>query len=76
MDYLPKRAREQQSIKSLANEYSLHEAVFYGIAGNEIYRKSISGNEYMIQTPTTSGLYVPNMSLTNNASKTFKILVK
>ncbi len=64
------------SINSLTNEFTLSEVILYNIAGREIYRKSISGNEYTFQAPTTSGLYVMTVNLNNNTSKAFKILVK
>ncbi len=64
------------SVKSLTNKSSLSKVALYGIAGNEVSRKSISGNEYTFQAPTTSGLYVMTVNLDNNTSKAFKILVK
>ncbi len=69
-------AGENLSVTSVADGSSLSEVALYGIAGNEVYRKSISGNEYMFQVPASSGMYLLKVSLKDKTSRTFKILVK
>lgn len=64
------------SIKSLADNVSLSEVAVYSIAGNEVYRKSISGNEFKFQVSTATGMYIVCVRLNNNTKKEFKILVK
>ena len=64
------------SINSSASDSSLSEVTIYNIAGNQILRKSISENESVIQAPSISGIYLMTVTLNNNQSKTFKILIK
>ncbi len=64
------------SVKSHTNGSTLSEIILYSIAGNEVYRKSISGDEYVFQAPTIPGLYIMTVNLNNNTSTAFKILVK
>ena len=69
-------AGETFSVKYQTTDSSLSEVKFYGLAGNAVYHKSISGSESTLEAPNASGVYVMPVMLKNNASKTFKILVK
>ena len=63
-------------VKSNANELVISEVSLYSVAGNEIDRKTISAEEGTIVAPNAQGVYVMNVKLSNNVSKTFKVLVK
>jgi predicted GH43/DUF377 family glycosyl hydrolase/lysophospholipase L1-like esterase len=54
---------------------SLRDLTFYGLAGNMICRKSVSGNETAFNVPAVAGVYLLTVRLTDNTSKTFKILI-
>jgi hypothetical protein len=69
-------AGQAVSVKSLAEDASLAETALYGIAGNTVYRKSLSGNECTFYAPVVAGWYVLTAKLENGLSKEFKILVK
>lgn len=69
-------ANKNLLIQCHASKSSLSEITLHNIIGSEVYRKSVSGNEYTLQAPTTSGIYVLRVSLSDNTSRTFKVLVK
>ncbi len=69
-------AGQNLSITTVTDKLSLSEVALYSITGKEVYRTTISGNEYSFNVPTTVGLYILNVKLTNNTSKEFKIQIK
>jgi lysophospholipase L1-like esterase len=63
-------------IRSLVDDASLAEMTLYGMAGNTVCRKSVSGHEFTFNVPAVAGMYLLTVRLTDNTSKEFKILVK
>lgn len=70
------RSGQDLTIASLSDKLSLSEIALYNIAGRKVYHKSVSDSEYTLQAPIASGAYVLRISLNDNTSKAFKILVK
>ncbi len=65
-----------QNLSVKSDNVFLSELILYSITGNEVYRNSVSGNDYSFTTPTTAGLYLLSVKLDNGLSKEFKIIVK
>jgi lysophospholipase L1-like esterase len=64
------------SVESLAEGSPLSEITVYNVAGNEVYRPSVSGNKHTFQAPSASGIYLLRVSLADKTSRTFKVIVK
>jgi hypothetical protein len=69
-------AGQALSVKTAADNVSISEVALYGIAGNTVYRKSVSGNEVTFNAPAIAGIYLLAVRLTDGTSETFNILVK
>lgn len=69
-------AGQNISVMSAVEENPLSEVTVYSIAGNEVYRKSISEQESIIEAPGTSGIYLFSVSLKDKTTRVFKVLVK
>jgi hypothetical protein len=69
-------AGKSLSVKSLREASSLAEMTLYGMSGNTVCRKSVSGNETAFNVPAVAGMYLLTVRLADNTSKGFKILVK
>lgn len=63
-------------VKCLANDALISEVNVYSIAGNTVCRKVVSASECAVEVPNASGVYMLSVKLSNNVSKTFKVLVK
>lgn len=61
---------------AVTDNASLSEVALYGITGNMVFHKSVSGDMFSFNVPAPAGLYVLVVKLDNNTSKQFKILVK
>jgi lysophospholipase L1-like esterase len=69
-------AGQAVSVKSAADGSPLSEIVLRGIAGNAVYRKSLSGDEYTFHAPAVAGIYLLTVRLADSTLETFKILIK
>jgi hypothetical protein len=69
-------AGELLYVKSLKEYAALKEMTFYGMAGNMVCRKSVSGNETAFNVPPVAGMYLLTVRLADNTSKKIKILIK
>ncbi len=69
-------AGESLFLKSLVNDSYLSGLRLYGVAGNEVYRNSVSGRECTLTLPVAAGVYVLSIELENKLSEEFRILVK
>ena len=64
------------SIEAVEKDTTLSEVALYNLIGNKVYSNSVSDYKYAIQAPDASGMYILSVSLSNDMSKEFKILVK
>lgn len=70
------KAGQALCVKAVAADVLLSEVAVYSLTGNEVYRKSISGNENSFNAPAVAGIYMLTVRMTDNTSKGYKIVVK
>lgn len=63
------------SVKAYSTNVLLSEVTVYSLTGNNVYRKSISGNEFSFNAPAIAGIYLLTVRLADNTTKGFKIII-